>query len=471
MKVKTPWEPPVILPHRLGEINKFGNRICRDEVEETVFGLNVEELVQRFGSPLFVSSESKLRANIRRLKRVFESRYAGPVVHAWSYKTNYTGAICNILHQESSWAEVVSAFEYEKARWLGVPPERIIFNGPNKNEEILRRAVLEGARIHIDHMDELRLLETIAKELDKVVEVSLRLNFDTGFSEPWYRFGFNIESGQAHHAASAVAFSPVLKLTGLHSHIGTFITEPRAYEAQVRIMARFMREVEERGEGLIEFFDVGGGFPSVNSLKGVYLPPEQTIADLSEYAEVICGTLMEETQYRRREGRSLPMLILESGRAVVDDTQVLVASVVGGKRLPDGRRAVVLDAGTNLLFTAFWYRHKVKLTAPNQGLPADTALFGPLCMNIDEVRASIQLPPLKPGDRLLFKSVGAYNNSQWMQFIEYRPNVVLVDRHGEVRIIRKAENLDSMISHDLLPEHLKEPSPSAGDLALRGVSK
>lgn len=61
MKVKKPWEPPVILPHRLGEINKFGNRICRDEVEETVFGLNVEELVERFGSPLFVSSESKLR--------------------------------------------------------------------------------------------------------------------------------------------------------------------------------------------------------------------------------------------------------------------------------------------------------------------------------------------------------------------------------------------------------------------------
>ncbi|HMP53899.1 MAG TPA: hypothetical protein PKD05_20285, partial [Candidatus Melainabacteria bacterium] len=113
----------------------------------------------------------------------------------------------------------------------------------------------------------------------------------------------------------------------------------------------------------------------------------------------------------------------------------------------------------------------VNLPAPNQGLPADTALFGPLCMNIDEVRASIQLPPLKPGDRLLFKSVGAYNNSQWMQFIEYRPNVVLVDRHGEVRIIRKAENLDSMISHDLLPDHLKEPSPSAGDLALRGASK
>ena len=165
------------------------------------------------------------------------------------------------------------------------------------------------------------------------------------------------------------------------------------------------------------------------------------------------------------------MLILESGRAVVDDTQVLIASVVGGKRLPDGRRAVVLDAGTNLLFTAFWYRHKVKLTAPNQGLPADTALFGPLCMNIDEVRASIQLPPLKPGDRLLFKSVGAYNNSQWMQFIEYRPNVVLVDRHGEVQVIRKAENLESMTAHDLLPEHLKSPLLSAGDPALRGASK
>ncbi len=460
IKRRKTWEPPVIIPHRLGTINKYGNRVCRDEVEETAFGVRVDELLERYGSPLFVTSETKIRSNVRRLKRIFESRYS-PVIHAWSYKTNYTSAVCNIMHQESSWAEVVSSFEYDKARALGVPGERIIFNGPNKSKAALERAVAEGAHIHVDHMDEIKLLESVAQSLGKIVEVTMRLNFDTGYTEPWCRFGFNIESGQAQHAAGAIAVSPHLKLTGLHSHIGTFITEPRAYEAQVRIMAKFMRTLEDSSDVRIDFFDIGGGFPSINSLKSIYLPPEQVVPDLTEYADLICGALSEETRYRKEQGRPLPMLILESGRAMIDDAQVLLSTVVGRKRLPDGRRALVLDAGTNTLFTAYWYHHKVKVTRPVEGVPEDTVLYGPLCMNIDVMRSSIQLPPVRVGDSLMFKSVGAYNNTQWMQFIEYRPAVVLIDTRGECSTIRRRENLEVMCAQDILPSHLKSSFKSS----------
>ena len=153
----------------------------------------------------------------------------------------------------------------------------------------------------------------------------------------------------------------------------------------------------------------------------------------------------------------MPKLIIESGRAVADDAQVLVTSVVGTKRLPDGRQAAILDAGTNILFTAYWYNHKVELAAPCRGRAEETVLYGPLCMNIDVVRNSIQLSPLEVGDTLVISPTGAYNNTQWMQFIEYRPNVVLVHESGEVSVIRKAENLEVMSSQDRLPEHLASP--------------
>lgn len=447
-----PWEPPYIQPHRLGATNKFGNRTT-DEYLEEVFGVSIAELVERYGSPLYVTSERQLRANARRMMRVFSRRYS-QVVHSWSYKTNYTSAICNILHQEGSWAEVVSRFEYEKARALGVPGHKIIFNGPNKSREILERAIAEGAHLHIDHLDELKLVEAIAIEQDRIVPVTLRLNFDTGYTEAWSRFGFNIENGQARHAAKLIALSPHLKLTGLHSHIGTFVREPKAYGEQVRIMCTFMRELEVAENIRIESIDIGGGFPSRNSLQGVYLPPEQAIPDINEYADAVCDALIENTAYRTHAGRALPRLIFESGRAVVDDAQVLITTVAGTKRLPDGRRAAILDAGTNLLFTAYWYNHQVKMTKAASGTYEDTVLYGPLCMNIDVVRASVCLPPLSAGDRLVVSPVGAYNNTQWLQFIEYRPNVVLVSEDGTTSIIRRGEDLSSMMQHDILPAHL-----------------
>lgn len=453
------WEPPFIQPHRMGEINKFGHRQGRDDFASEVFGVSIRELISKHGSPLFVTSESRLRSNVRKIRKAFETRYDS-VVHGWSYKTNYISAICNILHQEGSWAEVVSAFEYEKARALGVPGNRIIFNGPNKTKPILERAIAEGARIHVDHLNELNLIEHIAEEQNKVVPVTLRLNFDTGYTEPWSRFGFNVESGQAHQAAKLISLSPHVKLTGLHSHIGTFILEPRAFAEQVKVMCKLMRELETNEDACIETLDVGGGFPSRNSLKSVYLPPEQIVPDVNEYADAICGALLEGTQYRRQTGRPSPTLIIESGRAVVDDAQVLLSSVAGTKRLPDGRRAAILDAGTNLLFTAYWYNHHVKTTRAAIGPLEDTVLYGPLCMNIDVVRYSVQLPPLTTGDVLMISPVGAYNNTQWLQFIEYRPNVVLVQENGAVSVIRRAEDLSTMMAQDVLPEHLCEPYPA-----------
>ncbi len=457
---RRPWEAPTLRPVQLTGLNKFGKRTHHShDDQECIEGRSIDALLEEFGSPLFVTSEQRLRSNQQSLMQAFASRYPN-VIHGWSYKTNYTSAICAILHQEGSWAEVVSAFEYEKARSLGVPGNRIIFNGPHKSTSILQRAIREGARIHVDHFDELEQLERIAAQQGIIARVAIRLNFDTGYTEPWSRFGFNLENQEALDAAVRIHRSQHLKLCGLHSHIGTFILDVRAYQAQVRILANFMLELERTLDLELEYLDIGGGFASRNALQGIYLPPEQVVPDFDQYAEAICPTLIEALGSRTSEGRPLPQLVLESGRAVVDDAQSLLTRVVANKNLPDGRRALIIDAGVNLLFTVFWYNHKVQLTRPNQGYPEETVLYGPLCMNIDVVRHSVSLPPLKSGDSLLITPVGAYNNTQWMQFIEYRPAVVLLHAGSEeVSIIRRAENLQSMSQHDELPVQLHDVGP------------
>jgi len=454
---KKPWIKPTIIPLRTGMLNKVGaNR--QMNWQESIDGIPIKQLVEDYGSPLFVVSEKKLRNNMKRFKRAFASRYPD-VQFGWSYKTNYLAAVCNTFHQEGSWAEVVSEFEYEKARSLGVPGQNIIFNGPFKTPRILERAVREGALIHIDHLDELYALENIAQGLKQQVGVALRLNFDTGYTEPWSRFGFNLESGQAMDAAWRIGASEYLQLIGLHSHIGTFVTETKAYSKEVQILCEFMLEVESRTNCQIEYIDIGGGFASMNSLQGVYLPPEQVVPSIEQYAEAVCTPLMELTHEREANGRPRPRLILETGRALVDDAESLVTSIIANKRLLDGRHGLIVDAGVNLLFTAFWYNHQVVPTKFLPGKPEESVIYGPLCMNIDVLRNSILLPPLKVGDTLLFTPVGAYNHTQWMQFIEYRPNVIMIDEKGRASIIRKAENLSVVTSQEVIPDHLRDPYP------------
>ena len=451
------WQRPTISPHRSGIVNKFG-AARHGEHQSSIDGIEIDRLIEQYGSPLFVLSERKLRENVRRVKRAFSTRYP-KVRYAWSYKTNYLNAVCNVFHQEGAWAEVVSDFEYEKARALGVPGSHILFNGPYKPRAILERAVQEESRIHIDHMDELYMLEEVARKAHKQVPVTIRLNFDTGYSEPWSRFGFNLESGEAMDAARRIAASNYLTLAGLHSHIGTFILDVRAYAAQIRIMADFMEEVEKETGCLIESLDIGGGFASRNTLHGTYLPPEQVVPSIEQYAEAITTALMQATRGRAAAGKNLPTLVLESGRSVVDDAESLVTSVVGTKRMPDGRRAIIVDAGVNLLFTGFWYNHDFKPSAPLQGIAEETVLYGPLCMNIDCVRHTIMLPPLNPGDSLVVNPVGAYNNTQWLQFIQYRPNVVMVHEDDEISVVRAVENLDVINAQERLPSHLDTPYP------------
>lgn len=463
---KSPWVKPTLTPLRSGTLNKFGamrHALWRDNID----GVAVTDLLKEHGSPLFVISEKRLRENARRFQRAFRARYP-QVLFGWSYKTNYLGAVCNVLHQEGACAEVVSAFEYQRARSLGVPGHCILFNGPHKTRASLELAVAEGAHIHIDHLDELYLLEDVAHAAGKQVPVTIRLNFDTGYTDPWSRFGFNVESGQAMDVAWRISSSQSLKLTGLHSHIGTFILEKEAYRAQTKIMCDFMLAVEAKTGCEIEYLDLGGGFASLNSLQGIYLPPEQVVPSVEQYAEAICDVLLEATHERTAAGRKRPTLVLETGRAMVDDTEVLLSSVVANKHLPDGRRGVVMDAGVNLLFTAFWYNHEVTPTRPLDGKPEETALYGPLCMNIDVLRHSIMLPPLKVGDALIFGPVGAYNNTQWLQFIEYRPRVVMVGEDGAVHLVREAENLAVVIAQEQLPAHLHHAYPAGAPERLFG---
>ncbi|MEI6972679.1 MAG: diaminopimelate decarboxylase, partial [bacterium] len=125
--MKPAYDKPVINKLHTGLMNKYGRSPAyARKIRSDIDGVAVAGLVERFGSPLFVYSERTIRQKHRQMQAAFSTRYPN-VALGWSYKTNYLGAICAIMHGQGSLAEVVSVMEYEKARALDVPGSKIIF--------------------------------------------------------------------------------------------------------------------------------------------------------------------------------------------------------------------------------------------------------------------------------------------------------------------------------------------------------
>ena len=447
---KQRYERPLIKKLESNMPNKFGTRteyLPMTHIENVA----VKDLIKEHGSPLFVISERVIRNNMRKAKKAFEARYP-KVQFAWSYKTNYLDAVCRTFHQEGSWAEVVSGFEFDKALNNQVDGSKIIFNGPDKSEDDLRKAVAHNALIHIDHLDELYSLQEIAKETSKKARVAIRVNMDTGIYPMWDRFGFNYENGQAWDALNKIMRSENMELVGLHTHIGTFMLSPNAYAIAAGKLADLAIGIKDKYQHEIQYIDMGGGFASKNNLKGSFLPGIDTNPTIDDFAEAITTALINSNFPPDK----LPLLILETGRALIDDTANLLGTVISNKRLSDGRRTTILDIGVNILFTSFWYDHKISPAQPFTQYTEDTVVYGPLCMNIDVIRENVNLPLMNKGDHVVIHSVGAYNMTQWMQFITLRPRIVMIDMEGNVHVIREKESLDRLLELERVPKHLEK---------------
>jgi diaminopimelate decarboxylase len=445
---KLKYERPVIIKMNAGLMNKFGTQSDFTPVTE-IDGVPVKGLLKRYGSPVFVISEQRVRQNYKAAVRAFNTRYP-KVQFAWSYKTNYMNAVCNIFHQEGSWAEVVSGFEYKKALGNGVAGSNIIFNGPDKHADEIRLAIENDSLLHIDHFEELYALIDLCSELNKKARVAIRVNMDTGIYPKWDRFGFNLENGQAWNALTKIVASGQLQLIGLHAHIGTFMLSTQAYSLAATKLSQLALDCKTQLHTSIKYLDLGGGFPSQNTLKGSFLPGADTVPSIDEFAEAITTSILK-AGFRTEE---LPLLILETGRALIDDAGYLLGTVLANKRLSDGRRATIMDFGVNIMFTSFWYDHKISPAQEMSQFTEETVMYGPLCMNIDVVRESVSLPLLNKGDHVVVHKVGAYNMTQWMQFIAMRPNIVLIDTKAQPHVIRKAETLDYLQQLEEVPAHL-----------------
>ena len=444
---KKTYSKPEITAFSLKDIFKYQKLSFQTENFDEIDGVKILELVKKYGTPLYVISEKTLRETTRRFVDTFRSFYPKTIL-AYSYKTNYLSTVCAIMHTEGCWAEVVSGFEYNIARDLGVSGDKIIFNGPVKLDDELIQAIENNSIINIDSFTELERIKEIARRFSKPVNVGIRVNMKLNYP-PWDKFGFNYETGQAYKACKEIMESDTLNLTGFHIHSGTFITDLSIYRNAMEALISLALRCESELNANIEYLDIGGGYASTNTLHTQFLRGEATNPTFEEYAEVTAGIL----SLRKDQFKKEPILFLEAGRAVVDPSMSLITKVMATKKFASGLKGVILDIGVNVLPTAYWYKHEMQLISPEKRPYEMLNILGGLCMNIDVLALNAYMPSLRYGDILRVKNVGAYNFSQSMQFIYPRPPIVLIS-NGEIFTVREGENIEYIRKLEKLPPHL-----------------
>jgi diaminopimelate decarboxylase len=149
-------------------------------------------------------------------------------------------------------------------------------------------------------------------------------------------------------------------------------------------------------------------------------------------------------------------------RALVTDAVALASSVVAVKELDDGTRCVVIDAGTNLLPGALWSWPRIEAVDAGERPTSPALVSGPLCLNVDVLHPAAELPELAPGDALLVRDAGAYQQAQSTRFGDLRPAVVAYD-DGRWRVSQRRETLDDLLAGDhdvaLAPAGTQEVRP------------
>jgi len=410
----------------------------------TIDGVDVVDLAEEFGTPLYVTSEARLRANARAYREAFPE-----ALIYFAVKANGNLALLRILAEEGLGADVFSAGELSLVRMAGMPMEKILFNGNSKRAEELKMALEAGVRISADSLDELLALAEVAKEMGEEAEVAFRVNPDvsakthpkiaTGlktskFGIPWQDLVEVYETAMGLEGVNPV---------GLHCHIGSQILDTAPFvEAAARMMELAGRIVEVGGK--IEMMDFGGGL-------GIPYTPETSAPTPWELASGIKPVFEEGC---RRLGIS-PRMILEPGRSIVADSTIFLTRVNVVKRAHVN--FVGVDAGFNLLARPMLYDayHHVVVANKADGRAEERyTVVGPICESGDVLAKDRNLPRIERGDLIAMLDAGAYGFSMASVYNgQPRCPEVLVGG-GRAELIRRGEDQSVLLSGQVVPARL-----------------
>ncbi len=430
------------------------NAAVNDRDHLVVGGCDVVDLVEQFGSPLYILDEHTLRTACRQYKQAFEQYYPGESLIVYASKAWNCLAVCAIARQEGIAIDVVSGGELQTAIDAGATGEMLYFHGNNKSAAELELGLAADARIVVDNWHELKSLNQLALASGKRATILLRLTpgiechtheyIQTGHIDS--KFGFDpdqLEEVFAYLAKEAAG----LMCIGLHAHIGSQIFELQPHDDLAAVMARWFEVANQYGLPIKEI-DIGGGL-------GIRYTESDDPPSIDEWAKTVCESLAAAC---KRANLPLPKILCEPGRSLIGAACVTAYTVGSQKTVPGIRTYVAVDGGMSDNPRPITYQSVYRVLAASQmsaPLSETVTLAGKHCESGDVVIHNASLPPLSAGDVVVVPATGAYNYSMASNYNRVpRPAAVLV-AGGKADLILRRETYADLVRQDCLPEALR----------------
>jgi diaminopimelate decarboxylase len=427
-----------------------------------VGGIDVRELAERFGTPLYVVDELDMRSRARAFATHFADAFAAHGATCDVYyasKALLSSQISAWMHADGVRIDVASGGELEIALRGGMPPAHITLHGNNKSDAELTRALEVGVgHIVIDSLTEIEVLSALAVSLGAVAPVLVRVTTGVHAGGHEYiatahedqKFGLSLASGAALDALRAVHAAPGLELRGIHTHIGSQILSVEAFrESAERMLGLRAQFAAESGYDLPEV-DLGGGYAIAYTAEAQALEPSVAAVEIADaVAAAVAAT-----------GGSWPAFSIEPGRAIAGPAGITLYAVGIVKRvaLEEGgeRQYVAVDGGMsdNPRTIMYGAEYSAELAArESDSPPALSRVVGKHCESGDIVVRDVDLPAdTVRGDLLAVAATGAYGRSMASNYNAIlRPAVVAV-REGQAKVLIRRDTLDDLLSWDIAPD-------------------
>jgi len=415
----------------------------------SIGGCDCVALAQEFGTPLYVFDEETLRKSCRDFQDEFSARYPETQV-VYASKAFLVRPLVRLVMEEGLGLDVVSGGEIAIARAAGLPLDRVYFHGNNKSPQELALAADGGVgRVVIDNFHELGLLEGEAQRVKRRLDVMLRLcpgvdphtHAHTATGAVDSKFGLALEQWET--VVRAIP-SRMLRLVGLHFHLGSPIYEVEPYQEAIRLVLKFAAKMTKEAKSKFELleFSPGGGY-AISYVRERPAPP------FSYYAEGITRALLEGLE---ENGLPRPLLVPEPGRALVGRAGVALYTVGGRKDIPHVRTYVSVDGGMgdNIRPALYGACYEALVANRAEEEPNEmVTLAGKFCESGDLLIKDIPLPRMSPGDIVAIPAMGAYSIPMASNYnAAPRPAIVLVNK-GKPTLWRRRESYEDLMAEDV----------------------
>ena len=417
-------------------------------------GCDVTELARKYGTPLYVYSESVIESHFEELRRDFLDRWPGSRV-AYAAKAFCTLGMCRLVRRAGLCIDVVSGGELHTALAAGFPPERIELNGNNKLPQELELAISAGVgRIIVDGAGELERIERLCAAMDRRVAVLLRITPGVKADSHDYivtgkkdsKFGFPLDEDVLYPAVKRAMDAPHVDFLGFHFHIGSQLFDRVPYIQATEAMLDVVGQVRERFGVTVSELNLGGGF-------GITYTDEER-----KPFRYYLDPMLERIGARFDQWKEpRPAVVIEPGRSIVGDAGMTLYTVGEIKEIKGVRKYVCVDGGMSDNIRPALYQAVYRGVLANKMDAEDreqVTVCGKCCEAGDILVRDISLPPAERGDIFAQFCTGAYGYAMASNYNNNPvPAVVLVSRGRDELMVRR-QSYDDIIRCQLIPRSL-----------------